>query len=272
MLGFVPGCVRRSASKGLSMSPKLSGRAGSSPVIPPVGTSRVRNPRKWRRGSAAKGCLIAVAIVLVLAIAGGIIVAMNFKSWATSAVKAVTVSMIQKSEIPQDQKDRIVKRVDTLATDFKSGKLTGDQLERVLKAVGESPVFPLAMVEGAMLKYVEPSALSKEEKQAARLTLQRFARGVYEEKIHKDAVKEVLAPIQTVDAAGKPQPKQVVTPEELKQFLDLAKSKADAAKIPEEPFVINYADELDKAIDGALAAPALPAPTPTNTPPAPAPK
>ncbi len=45
---------------------------------------------------------------------------------------------------------------------------------------------------------------------------------------------------------------QQLTDDELKAFLEKAKAKADAASIPDEPFEVNIADELEKAIDKVL--------------------
>ncbi len=39
---------------------------------------------------------------------------------------------------------------------------------------------------------------------------------------------------------------------ELKAFLEAAKKHADDAKVADEAFIVNFADEVDKAIDKAL--------------------
>ncbi len=90
---------------------------------------------------------------------------------------------IQQSQLPDDQKTRITKRVDGLADDFKNGKITFEDFGKVLEQIGDSPLLPLAMVYGAEEKYLKPSALSKEEKDAGVRSLQRLARGVAEKNI-----------------------------------------------------------------------------------------
>jgi hypothetical protein len=85
------------------------------------------------------------------------------------------------------------------------------------------------------------------------LSLQRFARGVFEKSIPTSAIDEVTGPISTKDAQGHTQFKQQLTTEELEEFIAAAKARADSAKVPNEPFQINVADELDKAIDKAMA-------------------
>ena len=82
--------------------------------------------------------------------------------------------------------------------------------------------------------------------------MQRFARGAFEEKISKHELKELMKLISTTSADGQQQIKQQLTDAELNAFLEKAKGTADAAEVPDEPFEVNIADELEKAIDQAL--------------------
>ncbi len=205
-----------------------------------------------RRAGFLKGCLIVLAVLLVLAAAAGIYVAMKWKGWAASAAKATVRAAVQDSQLSEDQKQRVIKRIDTLADDFESGKLTTEQLAEVFKAIAESPLLPVGMVKAAEEKYIKPSALSDTEKADGIRSLQRLARGVHEKKIPTSGLEDVLAPIQTTGANGQKQLKEKVTTEELKDFLARAKKKADDANIPDEAFEVDIASELEKAIDKAI--------------------
>lgn len=205
-----------------------------------------------RRGNAMKGCLIALGIVLVLAIGAGVWVWMNWKGLMADATKAVARDAVQQSQMPPAEKQRVIARIDTLADDFKSGKVSSDQMTNVIKEVAQSPLLPLGMVMAMEAKYITPSALTAEEKKDGTRSLQRFARGVFEKKIPEAAMQEIIAPISEPGVNGQPKIKEQVTTEELKKFLAAAKQKADDAKIPDEEFTVNVADELDKAIDKAL--------------------
>lgn len=80
------------------------------------------------------------------------------------------------------------------------------------------------------------------------LTVQRYARGVHEKKIPKEDIEETAKPIADPDGNGRWEIKDNPTPMEIDQFLANAKAKADAANIPNEPFDLNIAEELRKAI------------------------
>jgi predicted acetyltransferase len=111
-------------------------------------------------------------------------------------------------------------------------------------------LLPLAGVQAARQKYIEPSDMTPKEKEAAILTLQRFARGVHEKKIQKEAIDDVVKPVAELMPNGRWKLKDKPTRMEIDQFLENAKAKADDAMIPNEPFDLNIADELKKAIHG----------------------
>ena len=112
------------------------------------------------------------------------------------------------------------------------------------------------MVYVAEEQYINPSDLSDEEKADALLTLQRFARGVFEKSIPQKALDEITAPIK-VGPVGQQELKETITTDELKALIEAARARADEAGVPNEPFEVNIADEIDKAIDAALGKPPL---------------
>lgn len=212
-----------------------------------------------RRGSALKGCLIAAGIVIVLIATAGIIIGLNWKKWTVSMMQAGIKTQIAATSLPQDQKDRIIAKVEAVSNDWRDGKIDTQQLGRVIDTLGQGPFVPLALVYAADAKYVKVSKLSEDEKAAAKLALDRFARGVIEKTIPSDETKRLMTYVE-VSGTTNHQLKNVLTEEELRKFIAAAKAKADEAKVPEEPYTANLADELDKAINQALgtAAPAAP--------------
>ena len=205
-----------------------------------------------RRGSVLKGCLIAVAIMLVLVVGLGIFVAMTWRGFVAGTLKTASIQAINDSSLPQDQKDRLTTRMTGLADDFKSGTLTFEQIAQIMQSVSQSPLIPLATVYAVSSTHIESSALTTEEKAAATRSIGRFARGVVEEKIPATAMDDVLASVTTRRPNGQFEMKQAVTIDELKTFIAAAKAQADDAKIPDEDFQIDIATEVDKVIDRGL--------------------
>ena len=157
------------------------------------------------------GCLVIVVLLIV----GGVVVVMNIKSIASSAAAAMIKNVVQESDLPAEQKDRIVKQVDRVTLAYKAGTISDDQLGTIMEKLGESALLPLGMVYAFEDKHITPSDMTADEKQAAKRSLQRFARGVFEETIDPWAVQEVFALVSTTDGQGNQQFKEQLTRQEL---------------------------------------------------------
>jgi hypothetical protein len=204
------------------------------------------------RGGILGVILIIVAVLFLILVATGIYVATHWKGWAADVANAATQQLIKESGLPQDQQNIILAEVDRLGDDFRNGRLSTEQLANVAKAVAESPLLPLAGVQLARTKYIEPSDMTPQQKDEAILSLQRYARGVYERKIPVDDVEDVIKPIAELQANGKWKLKEKPTRMEIDQFVANAKARADSLQIPNEAFDVNIAEELRKAIRGAV--------------------
>jgi hypothetical protein len=216
-----------------------------------------------RRGSFKTGCLIAVGIVLALLVGGGIFVAAQWKNLAAAGINAMAEAITQQSDLPQDQKDRIQASIKGVAEDFKAGKISTEQLGKVMEEIAASPLLPVGIVAAAEEKYVKPSGLSQEEKDAGKRTMERFARGLFEKKIPEAEAQNVLEPIsegkfsitmsgQSREANQEFRLKDKVNDAELREFLSRAKAKVDEKQIADEAYRVDIAEELEKAINKAL--------------------
>lgn len=224
------------------------------------------NGRLWggsRRGGVLQGCLIVLGIVLLLAIAAGVVVAMNWRTWSADGLAVGVRKAVEETTLPEDQKLGITRQVDALAQDFKDGKVTLEQMARVFEQIAESPLLPLGAVLVAEEAYIKPSAMTPEQKAEAGLHISRFARGVAEKRIEREKIDVVLAPISKRGAQQgdyELQEPQNVSVPELELMVAEAKKFADEANIPLERFQVDIAAELSKAIDQALGRTPAPAP------------
>jgi Ca2+-binding EF-hand superfamily protein len=231
-----------------------------------------------RRGGIGKGCLIATGVVLAILVALGVWVALSWKGWAASAMRQGTNAMVQSSGLPQEERTAILSRVDAITKDFEDGKISSEQFGNVLKALGESPIMALGAVYGIDKAHIEKSGLTKEEKDAGRMELQRFARGCRDGAIKANELQAVIDTISEPDPFGNKKVKNKLTDAELKGLFAKAKETSDAAKVSNEPFTIDLVYEIDKVIAKGLGRPE-PAPpggtqglqSPSSPAPAPAP-
>ena len=202
--------------------------------------------------NVALGCGCAAGVLLLIAVGLGVWVFQNWKQMAAEFGKKVAADAVAKSSLPKEDKERILKRINSLADDFKSGKVSPQQLGKVMEQIAQSPLLPLGMVMAADEKYLKPSGLSQEEKDEGRRTLQRLARGAFEKTIPQNDTQEVMKLVMEPQPGGGERLKERLTDVELKTFLEKAKEKADDADVPDEAFEVNIADELEKAIDKVL--------------------
>jgi hypothetical protein len=224
-----------------------------------------------------KGCLIVVGILGLGVAILGVVVFMKWKGWAATAATVVANQAINSSGLPPGQQALLAAEIQKLADDFKSGRLSTADLERVMRSVANGPLIPAAGVLAARQKYIEPSDMSTAEKTAAIRSLQRYARGVFEKKLPHESVQVVTEPISvssvvrttevtTVGATSTEivttstigqnrQFKDHATRAEIDLFVARAKQAADDTGIPDEPFEPDWGLELKKAIGAALKGP-----------------
>jgi hypothetical protein len=218
----------------------------------------MRNPR---HAGILKTLLIILGIIAAIVIALGIWAAMSWRSWAATGMQNAAATMVQQSGLDPQQQQAVMLRVQTLATDFKAGKISIEQMQGIAEQVAQSPLLPAGVAWGLQERYVAVSLLNDQEKAEARMHLQRIARGVIEKKIPLEAFNEIVAPVSTKQPNDSMKPKDQLTLDELKALVARAKAKADGASIPSEPFTIDIATELDNAI-AAAKVPLNPTPKP----------
>lgn len=209
-------------------------------------------PRPSGCRNVAMGCGCAMGVLLLILTGLGVWIFLNWKQLAADFTKQVAADAVAKSSLPAEDKARVLKRINQLADDFQTEKVSFEQLKQVFQKVAESPLLPLGMVMAADEKYLKPSGLSNDEKDEGRRTLQRLARGAFEKRIPQNDTQEVMKLVMERQPDGSERLKQQLTDDELKAFLEKAKEKADAASVPDEAFEVNIADELEKAIDQVL--------------------
>lgn len=210
---------------------------------------------KTRRGGFFQGCLIVTAVILAIIVGISVFVAYNWRGWVATGVKESTAAILADSSLPQSDKDQITAKVETLASDFESGKLTMMQIGKIAEALVASPILPAAIVSAVEKEYFPKAEFSADEAAAAQRVLQRCARGISEGKINQDRVREILAPIAEVANADqiRLKPATDVSKEQVRRFVDNALAAANDSSVPDEPFAVDFVKEFNELIDRAIA-------------------
>lgn len=205
------------------------------------------------------GCLGIIVVGIIIAAIGSFVVYKNWRGWSANFVTDTSKKLINSSQLPGDQKTRMISSIEKVGKDFKDGKLTLEQVGKIAERIASSPMMSMGMVYFFEQQYVSPSGLSAEEKTDARRTMERLARGVFEKSITQHEMSTLTAPLMEKGADGKNKLKKTITDTELRDFLANANKQVETAKIPDEPFKVDMANELDKVIAEVQSGKSLPA-------------
>lgn len=210
-----------------------------------------------RRGGVIQGCLIALGAILLLAIVGGVIVALNFKNWSADLTAAGMRAIIQESDLPASEKPEINAIIDEVRNDFKAGNITFEEIGTIFQGFETSPVLATGAALQFQAMYVATSKLSDEEKTAASVTFDRLAQAIANGNVKWNDLDEVLKPI-AYDAGNNKiefQKPSAVSDDEVRQVIGQAQAAADAAGVPADVPKIDLSDEFRRYIEEKLGRP-----------------
>lgn len=216
-------------------------------------------PKKSSGGCFLYGC-VGVIVLSVALCAGGGIAMYFFKgellkmggNFAADQAREVMVKALDELEIEPAERAEVTEQIDRVTNGFKAGQIDLEQVMQIGKNLAEGPIGKVMMMYMVQQKYVKPSGLSADEKQAADVVLQRVTRGVIDGEITPEQLQQVADDLMTTGADGKSSPKDSVTDEELRSFIAKAKALADEKGIPAEVQPVDISDEFRKAIDKVL--------------------
>jgi len=216
---------------------------------------KVRNTGSMsRRGGIVQGCLIVVAILLIIGIVGGVFIAMNARDWAASGMSAVAKEVVNESDLPAAEKPEIIAVFDEVAEAFRNKKVTLEELASIFEDPENTPVFGLGMVmqfEGA---YLPPSGLTDEEKADASLQLNRVEQALAAGQLTFKDATDILDPVTVDEGDGD---NRLLMPnetnvEQIREVVANAKAAADKVGIPAERDEIDLSEEFRRHIEETL--------------------
>jgi len=77
------------------------------------------------------GCLAVVGLLFVGGIIAVIVAFSTFASWGPPLLASGAKQMIKQSNLPQAEKQGVIKQIDQLMQEFDSGKISGDDLQKM---------------------------------------------------------------------------------------------------------------------------------------------
>lgn len=206
------------------------------------------------------GCLAVLGVIAVLVVVGGVIVWMNWKGWTASAMNAGMKAALQESKLPADQQGRINTQIDQLTLAFENGDVTFEDLGQVIEAMEDHAILPIGLLEYVEANSLKAAGLTDEEKAAGTLATQRLQRAFVEDQMEMDDLDPILEPISQRDEDGDLQPLQNPTAPQVRLYIEAAQTKADELGIPNEPYDVDVAEQIERLINDTLGREVVSAP------------
>jgi hypothetical protein len=202
----------------------------------------------------ATALLVGLIAFFLIFVAVGVYAVNNYNVWIAHGITAGMNAVINGSAIPEQEKAEVTEIISQLKEGYLAEEITMAELGLVLEAIGACPALPIGLVVQFEQSYVEPSGLNGDEKMAARLHLNRLARGLADSRIDWSVIEEILDPISDPGADGNQNLRSpdLVTDTEILEVLVTAKEIADEAGISEEMIEVDISDEFKKSVEEAL--------------------
>lgn len=211
--------------------------------------------RSTLRADSRRGFLkflaIGCGVIVLIGVLGIFMVVKNVNKIAAAGVESLFTAMVDSSPMPADQKQKMIVEIKSLANDVRDKKIGIEEFNEIMQAFVNGPLLKITLVTGAVLQYLETAQVPEAEQKTAELNLQRFIRGVVEEKIKDDQLQPVLD-IAVSTQPGKEYEIQKLNDAQGKELLELLAKIADEAAIPNEPYQVDYAAEFKKLIDRGM--------------------
>lgn len=222
------------------------------PIKSRIYQSRSSRHASSTRGNILVGCLAVLGVVVVLGVIATVVVWMNWRGWTSSAMNATMKAVVAETSLPADQVARIHTQIDQLTTAFKSKAVSIEDLTKVAQAIENHPILPVGMLEYVELSQFQVAGLTDEERDQGRLAVQRIQRALIEGKMVLKDLDPIIEPISQRDAEGDLEPMQNPTAPQLKLFTEEAVKKADELGIPNEPYHVDIAEQIESLINGTI--------------------
>jgi hypothetical protein len=187
---------------------------------------------------------------------------------ATEYWEAELAYVVETSVLPPGEHASIYAQLRRLARECDPERMSEAQLEEVLAALENSPVFVLLDVGAIEQDIVAKSGLSATEREDWKKTVRRAARGVHAGKVHtadfyaalpagffyKTELTVTLTEEWEEGAFDlPPAPETPASDEVVRASLSRLRTLAENAGIPDEPWSFDASDEFTRAVERALA-------------------
>lgn len=237
----------------------LSDGATQQPVVAEVVPNFEATPAQYpptSSGSGCKwiavGCAVTFFVMLLVMVGIGYWGYRNVDRLAAKVAVTTVRAVVEESPLSPEQQKQLMQRVEDLGDRYAKGEVTAEELAEVAERLAEEEsVVTAGLVYVLETQVLDQAEIDEELRGRLKRVTDRLARGVIEDNIDVEELKPLLENIFEETPEG-PKVKPDLKPEDFGKFLESAEKIADEAEIPDEPYEIDFLEEVDKIIDEVL--------------------
>ncbi|NLE59775.1 MAG: hypothetical protein GX616_15565 [Planctomycetes bacterium] len=214
------------------------------------------HPRNLRRAGAIKVLLIVLGAIFAgfILICAGCLTLAYFKTkpLVAEGIRNTAATPLDSTELSQAQRDRIQACIDRIMTAVDNNKINVTQLGVIGEEMKSGRYHSLSLIEVARSRIAGLLQHDAKRSEDASSVIDRLARGVQQGRIGRDRLARVLDIVTTSNEVGDRASKTELTEVEAEDFLEAALKEVDRAEIPNEPYQVDLAGELEKILNKVL--------------------
>lgn len=197
------------------------------------------------------GCLGVVVLCVFCCGSGAIYLYLNAKNIAFQTFRNPVVEAIEKSNMTDADKTKVVAQIDRVGEAWAQGKIDSQQAAKIMEQFSKSPLLTLAKLQG-LKELMNKSTLTEESKESMLRIQVRISRGLLEKSVVLSEVEATLAPMMVAKPNGGQEMRKFMTDAELEDIHAELLTQADNANVPDEDYEIEIGDEVKAIVDKAL--------------------
>lgn len=204
-----------------------------------------------RRGVLLKGCMIALAVVMVMATIGAVIAYIYWPNLMASWSRNIIQQTVAEWNLPENQKGALLHQTERVLQAYENGQLTGRQASEIVERVGKSPIQYIGLLYMVQVRYIMPSDLSEEDKAHATRILDRGIRAFSHEMLTNEQGDELARLIARDPNARRVSLPDTLSNERLMDFVAALEEKMRDMEVPDTG--ADLAGILERIIDERFA-------------------
>ena len=210
----------------------------------------------WAKNQSgmATALLVTILSIIVICVAAGVYAYKNRQIWIAHGITAAMNAAIKNSGIPPREKSQLIEIIYQINQSYLAGEITTAELGLIFENMTSCPALTIGLVTQFKQSYVVPSGLSRTEKLAADIDLNRLARGLSSGEIGWEMIETILSGISEAGEDGNYHLKapNEISDEEIREVLMAIKYAADGAGMSQNKVEIDISDEFKKTVEEAL--------------------